>query len=303
MRKSPPHAGTRSPARPMTARLIDGRAIAARVRADVAARVAARREQGRGVPGLAVVLVGEDPASRVYVRNKRRACEEAGIASFAHDLAVDTPEAELLALIDRLNADPAVHGILVQLPLPAHMDTQAVIERIRPDKDVDGFHPYNVGRLAVRQPALRPCTPAGIMTLLEHIGAEVRGLDAVVVGASNHVGRPMALELLLAGCTVTVCHRFTRDLAAEVARAQLLVVAVGKPGLIPGEWIRPGAIVIDVGINRTANGRLVGDVEFEAAAQRAGWITPVPGGVGPLTVATLLQNTLQAAEMQDGQTG
>ncbi len=283
----------------MNARLIDGRAIAARVRAEVAARVAARREQGRAAPGLAVVLVGEDPASQVYVRNKRRACEEAGIASFAHDLPADTPEAELLALIDRLNADPAVNGILVQLPLPGHMDTQAVIERIRPDKDVDGFHPYNVGRLAVRRPALRSCTPAGIMTLLEHIGAEVRGLDAVVVGASNHVGRPMALELLLAGCTVTVCHRFTRDLAAEVARAQLLVVAVGKPGLIPGEWVRPGAIVIDVGINRTPEGKLVGDVEFEAAVQRAGWITPVPGGVGPMTVATLLQNTLQAAEMQE----
>ena len=283
----------------MTARLIDGRAIAARVRAEVAARVAARREQGRAAPGLAVVLVGEDPASQVYVRNKRRACEEAGIASFAHDLPADASEAELLALIDRLNADPAVNGILVQLPLPGHMDTQAVIERIRPDKDVDGFHPYNVGRLAVRRPALRSCTPAGIMTLLEHIGAEVRGLDAVVVGASNHVGRPMALELLLAGCTVTVCHRFTRDLAAEVTRAQLLVVAVGKPGLIPGEWVRPGAIVIDVGINRTGDGRLVGDVEFETAAQRAGWITPVPGGVGPMTVATLLQNTLQAAEMQE----
>ena len=283
----------------MTARLIDGRAIAARVRAEVAARVAARREQGRAAPGLAVVLVGEDPASQVYVRNKRRACEEAGIASFAHDLPADVSEAELLALIDRLNADPAVNGILVQLPLPGHMDTQAVIERIRPDKDVDGFHPYNVGRLAVRRPALRSCTPAGIMTLLEHIGAEVRGLDAVVVGASNHVGRPMALELLLAGCTVTVCHRFTRDLAAEVARAQLLVVAVGKPGLIAGEWVRPGAIVIDVGINRTGDGRLVGDVEFETAAQRAGWITPVPGGVGPMTVATLLQNTLQAAEMQE----
>ena len=283
----------------MTARLIDGRAIAARVRAEVAARVAARREQGRAAPGLAVVLVGEDPASQVYVRNKRRACEEAGIASFAHDLPADASEAELLALIDRLNADPAVNGILVQLPLPGHMDTQAVIERIRPDKDVDGFHPYNVGRLAVRRPALRSCTPAGIMTLLEHIGAEVRGLDAVVVGASNHVGRPMALELLLAGCTVTVCHRFTRDLAAEVARAQLLVVAVGKPGLIPGEWVRPGAIVIDVGINRTPEGKLVGDVEFEAAVQRAGWITPVPGGVGPMTVATLLQNTLQAAEMQE----
>ncbi len=283
----------------MTARLIDGRAIAARVRAEVAARVAARREQGRATPGLAVVLVGEDPASQVYVRNKRRACEEAGIASFAHDLPADASEAELLALIDRLNADPAVNGILVQLPLPGHMDTQAVIERIRPDKDVDGFHPYNVGRLAVRRPALRSCTPAGIMTLLEHIGAEVRGLDAVVVGASNHVGRPMALELLLAGCTVTVCHRFTRDLAAEVTRAQLLVVAVGKPGLIPGEWVRPGAIVIDVGINRTGDGRLVGDVEFETAAQRAGWITPVPGGVGPMTVATLLQNTLQAAEMQE----
>lgn len=280
----------------MSARIIDGKEQAARLRAGIAERVRQRLAAGRRVPGLAVVLVGSDPASEVYVRNKRRACEEVGIASFHHDLPADIAQQELVALIDRLNADPQVDGILVQLPLPAHIDSETIIERIRPDKDVDGFHPYNIGRLTLRMPVLRPCTPRGVINLLETTGEPIRGQDAVVVGASNIVGRPMSLELLLAGCTVTTCHRFTKDLPAQVGRAEILVVAVGKPGLVQGEWIKPGAVVIDVGINRTADGRLVGDVQFEAAAERAGWITPVPGGVGPMTVATLMQNTADAAD-------
>jgi len=284
----------------MTARIIDGKAIAQALRQSVRERVARRRARGLRPPGLAVILVGDDPASRIYVRNKRNACEEAGFVSRSIDLRADVDEATLLGHIDALNADPAIDGILVQLPLPEHLDPETVIERIDPRKDVDGFHPYNVGRLAVRLPTLRPCTPRGVMLLLEHVlgpdHTRFHGLEAVVVGASNIVGRPMALELLLAGCTVTVCHRFTRDLRAHVERAEILVVAVGKPRLIPGEWIRPGAIVIDVGINRTADGRLVGDVDFETARARAGWITPVPGGVGPMTVAVLLDNTLQACE-------
>ncbi len=280
----------------MSARILDGKAIAAALRADIRAGIDRRVALGRRRPGLAVILTGNNPASEVYVANKRRACEEVGILSRSHDLPESTTQAELLAIIDKLNADPAIDGILVQLPLPGHIDPETVIERIRPDKDVDGFHPYNIGRLAVRLPLLRPCTPRGIMTLLQHTGEDLYGKEAVVVGASNIVGRPMALELLLGGCTVTTCHRFTRDLAAHVARAELLVVAVGKPGLVKGEWIRPGAIVIDVGIHRGADGKLTGDVEYAPAAERAGWITPVPGGVGPMTVATLLQNTLHAAE-------
>lgn len=280
----------------MTAKILDGKACAARIRQQVKQRVDARRDQGRRAPGLAVILVGQDPASQVYVTHKRKDCEEVGFESFSYDLKVETPEAELLALIDELNAKPEVDGILVQLPLPAHIDAEKVIERIHPDKDVDGFHPYNVGRLALRIPVLRPCTPRGVMHLLAESGEPIKGMDAVIVGASNIVGRPMALELLLAGCTVTVTHRFTRDLEAQVRRADLVVVAVGKPGLVKGEWIKPGAMVIDVGINRTAEGRLVGDVEFAPASERAGWITPVPGGVGPMTRAVLLQNTLEAAE-------
>uniref|UniRef100_UPI002634BDFF bifunctional methylenetetrahydrofolate dehydrogenase/methenyltetrahydrofolate cyclohydrolase FolD n=1 Tax=uncultured Halomonas sp. TaxID=173971 RepID=UPI002634BDFF len=280
----------------MSAQLIDGKSIAARVRQQVARQVQARRDAGGRAPGLAVVLVGEDPASAVYVRNKHNACVEAGIESFQHRLPAETSQAELEALVDSLNADPAVDGILVQLPLPAHLDARPILERIRPDKDVDGFHPYNLGRLAQRLPLLRPCTPKGVMTLLEQSDLKVRGLDATVVGASNIVGRPMALELMLAGCTTTVCHRFTRNLEEQVRRADLLVVAVGKPGLVKGEWVKEGAIVIDVGINRLEDGRLVGDVDFDAAARRASWITPVPGGVGPMTVATLLENTLQAAD-------
>ena len=280
----------------MTARLLDGKAIAAELREHIRRRVAGRRAAGLRPPGLAVILTGDNPASRVYVASKRKSCEDLGIVSRSYDLPATITQQELIELIDDLNDDAAIDGILVQLPLPGHIDPETVIERIHPDKDVDGFHPYNIGRLAVRLPLLRPCTPRGIMTLLEHTGAPLRGLDAVVVGASNIVGRPMALELLLAGCTVTTCHRFTRDLAAQVRRAELLVVAVGKPGLIKGEWIRPGAIVIDVGMNRDGQGRLVGDVEFAAAAERAAWITPVPGGVGPMTVATLMENTLWAAE-------
>ncbi len=280
----------------MSARIIDGKGIAQALRAEIKQRVAARLAQGKRTPGLAVIMVGDNPASQVYVRNKRRACAETGIREFSHDLPGDTSQATLLQLIDSLNANPEVDGILIQLPLPAQIDQTTVIERIHPSKDVDGFHPYNIGRLAQRMPRLRPCTPRGVMRMLESIGEDLRGRDAVVVGASNIVGRPMSLELLLAGCTVTTCHRFTRDLAAHVARADLLVVAVGKPRFIPGAWIKPGAIVVDVGINRLPSGEIVGDVEYDAAKARAGWITPVPGGVGPMTVATLLLNTLEAAE-------
>jgi methylenetetrahydrofolate dehydrogenase (NADP+)/methenyltetrahydrofolate cyclohydrolase len=280
----------------MTASIIDGKAIAAGIRREIKDRVAARVAQKERAPGLAVIMVGENPASQVYVRNKRKACEEVGIVSVSHDLPASTSQAALLQLIDRLNEDARVDGILVQLPLPTQINPQTVIERIHPDKDVDGFHPYNIGRLAVRMPVLRPCTPRGIITLLESTGGPILGQNAVVVGASNHVGRPMSLELLLAGCTVTTCHRFTKDVAAYVADADILVVAVGKPGVIRGEWIKRGAVVIDVGINREADGTLVGDIDFEQAKERAGWITPVPGGVGPMTVATLLINTLEAAE-------
>jgi methylenetetrahydrofolate dehydrogenase (NADP+)/methenyltetrahydrofolate cyclohydrolase len=280
----------------MPAQIIDGKALAAQLRQELKQQVDKRRDRGERIPGLAVILVGEDPASQVYVRNKRRACEEVGVKSFAYDLSDSIQQPELLALIDKLNADPAVDGILVQLPLPPQINSEIVIERIRPDKDVDGFHPYNVGRLTLRMPVLRPCTPRGVINLIESIGQSPKGQDAVVVGASNHVGRPMSLELLLAGATVTTCHRFTKDLEAQVRRADLLVVAVGKPGIVKGEWIKPGAIVVDIGINRTTEGKLIGDVEFESARERAGWITPVPGGVGPMTVATLLQNTVEAAE-------
>jgi len=280
----------------VTARLIDGKTIAQELQADLRARVEQRVALGKRAPGLAVILVGDDPASRIYVRNKRKACADVGMRSFSHDLPAHTSEAELLALIGELNRQPEVDGMLVQLPLPVHINPETVIEHIDPHKDVDGFHPYNIGRLALRAPVLRSSTPRGVIRLLESTGAPLRGQNAVVVGASNHVGRPMMLELLLAGCTVTTCHRFTRDLPAHVGAAEILVVAVGKPGLIKGEWIKPGAIVIDVGYNRSADGTAVGDVEFDAARRRAAWITPVPGGVGPMTVATLLLNTLEAAE-------
>jgi methylenetetrahydrofolate dehydrogenase (NADP+)/methenyltetrahydrofolate cyclohydrolase len=280
----------------MAAQIIDGKAISAKVREELTAIVADRTRRGYRPPGLAVVLVGADPASQVYVRNKRTACDKTGIRSFSYDLGESVTQEELLSLVDQLNADDEVDGILVQLPLPAHIDASAVIERIDPTKDVDGFHPYNLGRLAQRTPLFRPCTPRGIITLLEESDVDPKGKHAVVVGASNHVGRPMALELLLAGATVTVCHRFTKDLEQQVREAELLVVAVGKPGLIPGVWVREGAVVIDVGMNRMPDNRLVGDVDFEDAKARASLITPVPGGVGPMTVATLLQNTVQACE-------
>ncbi|MCL1139100.1 bifunctional methylenetetrahydrofolate dehydrogenase/methenyltetrahydrofolate cyclohydrolase FolD [Shewanella pneumatophori] len=280
----------------MTAQNIDGKAIAQSIRTQLKDKVTARKEAGLRVPGLAVILVGADPASQVYVGSKRKACEEVGFMSRSYDLDSSTSEEALLSLIDECNNDPSIDGILVQLPLPEHIEESKVIERIRPDKDVDGFHPYNVGRLAQRSPVLRSCTPMGIMTLLKATEVDTYGLDALVVGASNIVGRPMALELLLAGCTTTICHRFTRNLEDKVRRADLVVVAVGKPGFIPGDWIKPGAVVIDVGINRLENGQLVGDVEFDVAAQHASFITPVPGGVGPMTIASLLENTLYACE-------
>lgn len=280
----------------MSAKIIDGKTIAQQVRNEVAEQVKQRLAAGKRAPGLAVVLVGENPASQIYVASKRRACDEVGFLSRSYDLPAATSEAELLALIDQLNADAEIDGILVQLPLPAGIDNVKVLERIHPDKDVDGFHPYNVGRLCQRAPKLRPCTPRGIVTLLERYNIDTYGLNAVVVGASNIVGRPMSMELLLAGCTTTVTHRFTKDLRHHVENADLLVVAVGKPGFIPGDWIKPGAIVVDVGINRLESGKVVGDVDFDAASERAAYITPVPGGVGPMTVATLIQNTLQACE-------
>ena len=270
----------------MSARLLDGKGIADRLLDDLAARVQARLAAGQSRPGLAVVLVGDDPASAVYVRNKRRACLKVGIEAHDFDLPADTSDAELIALIDRLNADPGIHGILLQLPLPGGRDGREIIQRIDPRKDVDGFHPENVGRLALRQFGLRPCTPRGITTLLGYADRPVRGADAVVVGVSNHVGRPMVLELMIAGCTVTACHKFTprEVLQRQIEQADILVVAVGRPGIVPGEWVKPGAVV---------------DVGFDVARDRASWITPVPGGVGPMTVATLMQNTIEAADAAD----
>lgn len=280
----------------MAAQLIDGKTISEALLNRVKAGVDARLAEGRRAPALAVVLVGNNPASEIYVRNKKRSCEKVGIRSVAFDLPASTTQAELLAIVDQVNADPEIDGILVQLPLPAHIDADAVIERIDPKKDVDGFHPYNIGRLALKMPLLRPCTPRGVMTMLEMSGIDPKGKHAVIIGASNIVGRPMALELLLARATVTVCHSATADLAAEVRRADIVVAAVGKPGFVPGDWIKEGAVVVDVGINRLPDGKVVGDVDFAAASERASWITPVPGGVGPMTVATLMQNTIEAAE-------
>lgn len=279
----------------MVANIISGTALSKRVKADIAKKIAHYVEQGKRAPGLAVILVGADPASQVYVGSKRKSCAELGINSQSYDLPDTTTEQELLALIDQLNADDTIDGILVQLPLPPQINSTAVIERILPEKDVDGFHPYNVGRLCQRIPTLRACTPYGVMKLLEETGIDLHGKHAVIVGASNIVGRPMSLELLLAGATVTVTHRFTKDLEHHVRQADILVVAVGKPNLVPGEWVKEGAVVIDVGINRV-NGKLVGDIGFEAAAQKASYITPVPGGVGPMTVAMLMHNTLYAYE-------
>lgn len=283
----------------MTAQILDGKAMSADLLDRLRQRIEQRASRGMRPPCLAVVLVGGDPASTIYVRKKREICESLGMRSLAHNLPEHTTLEELLALIDTFNADPEVDGILVQLPLPAQIDSTRVIERIDPAKDVDGFHPYNIGRLAQRIPMLRPCTPKGVMTMLEGLKIDLKGKNAVVVGASNIVGRPMALELLLAGCTVTICHRFTRDLPGIVAGAEILVAAAGKPGLVKGEWVREGAIVVDVGINRRDDGKICGDVEFEPASQRAAWITPVPGGVGPMTVATLMENTLDALERRE----
>lgn len=279
-----------------SAQIIDGKAIAQQVRNEVAEKVKQRLQTGKRVPGLAVILVGDDPASQIYVASKSRACTEVGFISHSFMLPSATTDAELLALVDQLNADSTVDGILVQLPLPIHIDKTTVLERIRPDKDVDGFHPYNIGRLCQRNPTLRPCTPYGIINMLRRSGIKLMGLDAVVIGASNIVGRPMGLELLLAGCTTTVAHSKTVNLEAHVRRADLIVAGLGKPEFVKGDWIKPGAIVVDVGINRLESGKLVGDVEFSVAVERASWITPVPGGVGPMTVATLIQNTLAACE-------
>ncbi len=283
----------------MTAQIIDGKAIAENLLTDIKSKIEARITTGKRAPCLAVVLVGADLASAIYVRNKRRACEKVGIRSIAHELPASTSEADLLILIDSLNNDATVDGILVQSPFPPQIRDEAIIERIDVNKDVDGFHPYNIGRLAVRQPTLRSCTPFGVIKMLEASNIELMGLDATIVGVSNHVGRPMALELLLAGCTITSCHRHTKDLANKVKHADLIVAAAGKAGLIQGDWIKPGAIVVDIGINRMADGKICGDVDFNAAKKRASYITPVPGGVGPMTVATLMENTLLALELKE----
>lgn len=279
----------------MTAQLIDGKAIAASLKAEIAEKIREKKAQGLRPPGLAVILVGNDPASTIYVRNKRNACEEVGIYSVYHELPANVDEKKLIELIQALNHDNLIDGILLQLPLPSHLDAEKILDFIDPHKDVDGFHAYNLGRLAQRRPLLRPCTPYGVMILLHHIHQKYKGSHAVVVGASNIVGRPMAMELLIAGATITVCHRFTHDLAYFVKQADILISAVGKPGLIKGDWVKEGSTLIDVGITRLADGSLTGDIEFDVAKERAAWITPVPGGVGPMTVAVLLRNTLTAA--------
>ncbi len=281
----------------MSARILDGKAIAAELKDSVKQKVDKMVAEGNRAPGLVVILVGENPASQVYVRNKQNSCEQVGFYSELKKLGADTTQEELLSLIDELNGREEVDGILVQLPLPKHIDEETVTERILPTKDVDGFHPYNVGRLTLRMPLLRPCTPRGVMTMLEKTGMDLVGKDAVIIGQSNIVGRPMALELLAERCTITICHSKTRDLHEKVAAADIVVAAVGIPNFVKGEWLKEGAVVIDVGINRLDSGKLCGDVDYESAREKASWITPVPGGVGPMTVATLLENTLQAAEM------
>ena len=275
--------------------ILDGKAVAAEIRAEVAERVAELTAAGHRKPGLAAVLIGDDPASKVYVGTKTRACEEVGIEGRAVILPGVTPAAEVREVIDRLNADDAIDGILIQLPLPAGLPERELLQRVDPAKDVDGFHPYNVGRLAQGTPVMRPCTPYGMILMLEREGIEARGRNAVIIGRSNIVGRPMALELLMKAATVTVCHSQTRDRERQVGEAEILVAAIGKPRFVPGAWVRPGAVVLDVGINRLPDGKLVGDVDYEAAAERAGWITPVPGGVGPMTIAALMKNTLDSA--------
>ena len=280
----------------MPALLIDGRALAATRKNELKQRVQYHIQQGNRAPGLAVVLVGSDPASFVYVTNKRKACEEVGIISHSYDLPAETPQEKLLELINTLNNDSTIDGILIQLPLPKHIDTDLIIECIKPEKDVDGFHPYNLGRLAQRKPLLRPCTPLGIINLLNHYNLETKGKHAVVVGASNIVGRPMSLELLLTGATVTICHRFTKNLKELVSIADLVIVATGIIDVVNTQWLKEHQVVIDVGIHRLANGTLRGDVDFSTALHKVAWITPVPGGVGPMTIVTLLENTMSAAE-------
>ncbi|MCF6225013.1 MAG: bifunctional methylenetetrahydrofolate dehydrogenase/methenyltetrahydrofolate cyclohydrolase FolD [Xanthomonadales bacterium] len=279
----------------MAAQILDGKKVSIELIDTVKLSIDKHLQAGKTAPSLAVVLVGADPASQIYVRNKRLACARAGITARDYDLPVTTTEAELLILIGQLNKDPLVSGILVQLPLPEHINEVAVTNSVSRYKDVDGFHIANVGSLALRQPGLRPCTPRGIVTLLDYYGIDTKGLDATIVGASNIVGRPLCLELLHKGATITVAHRFTRNLQQHVRNAELLVVAVGKPGIVSAEWIKPGAIVVDVGINRQPDGSLCGDIDFEVASKKAAWISPVPGGVGPMTVATLIQNTAEAA--------
>ena len=283
----------------MTAQIIDGKAVSVKCLDKIAAEVENRKAQNKRPPCLAVILIGDNPASHVYVRNKKNACEKVGFRSLSYEKSADFSEAELLALIDELNNDETVDGILVQLPVPEHIDSQKIIERIRPDKDVDGFHPYNIGRLAVKMPLMRPCTPKGVMTMLAEYDIDVKGKNVTIVGQSNIVGRPQALEMLMNRATITVCHTATKDLPAEVGRADIVVAAVGRPNCIKGEWIKDGAVVIDVGINRLENGKLCGDVEFETAREKASYITPVPGGVGPMTIASLLENTLEAAKLHD----
>ena len=284
-----------------TAKILNGKALSDRMRGEIGVESAELKQKHGRAPGLAVIIVGDDPASHVYVKNKKLGCEKAGIRSFSHELPADTTQQHLLGLITELNNDPKVDGILVQLPVPAHINSETILEAIDPGKDVDGFHPYNVGRLTARKPALRSCTPYGCMKLLAETGLDLHGMECVIVGASNIVGRPMALELLLAGATVTVCHRFTKNLQQHIERAEIVVAAAGKRGLIKGEWIKKGAIVIDVGIHRLEDGSLTGDVEFDSASKNAGWITPVPGGVGPMTITMLLANTVQAFKAHIGE--
>jgi methylenetetrahydrofolate dehydrogenase (NADP+)/methenyltetrahydrofolate cyclohydrolase len=282
------------------AKIIDGKALATQLKDEMKVEVDALTQQHGRAPGLAVIIVGNDPASHVYVKNKKIACEQVGITSLSTELPESTTQEHLLGLIADLNKNPRVDGILVQFPMPEHISEERILNAIAVDKDVDGFHPYNIGCLAARQPELRSCTPYGCLKLIESTGIDLHGKEAVVVGASNNVGRPMALELLLAGATVTVAHRFTQNLESHIGRADIVVAAAGKQGLIKGEWIKEGAIVIDVGIHRLENGSLTGDVNFEDASKRAGWITPVPGGVGPMTITMLLANTVTAFKAHVG---
>ena len=281
----------------MTANIIDGKKIAEKIISEIKNKVITNQSEGVAPPGLAVIQVGEDPASSVYVRNKRKACEEVGMKSFNYDLDQSTTQKELIELVESLNSNAEVNGILIQLPLPTHINETIVIETINPSKDVDGFHPYTIGRLMQRIPLLRPCTAIGVITMLEAIEIDPKGMNAVIVGASNLVGRPLNLELLLKGATTTVCHKFTKNLQDHVMSADILAVAIGKPNFIPGSWIKEDAIVFDIGINRDENGKLTGDVDFDSAKEKASWISPVPGGVGPMTVAMLIKNTLLASEL------